>query len=96
MDQLVTIEIFGNPFTFKADSSGSRAKKVAEHLSREIAKIENQVAPQRPNIDKKAILILTALNITSEYFEYREKQDNLLQSIMGRSERVIDMLEADT
>jgi cell division protein ZapA (FtsZ GTPase activity inhibitor) len=94
LDQLVTIEIFGNPFTFKADSSGSRAKKVAEHLAHEVARIEAQIAPKKPNIDKKAILILTALNITSEYFEYREKQADLIQTILGRSEQVIDKLES--
>ena len=74
MDQHITIEIFGHPFTFKADKDISKAKEVAAYLEEEVGKVERQMSAEPVSINKRAILILAALNIANEYFEVKENQ----------------------
>lgn len=94
MDQLVTIEIFGYPFTFKADSDVDKAREVAAYLQETVGKLEAQHAGKGTKIDKRAILILTALNITSEYFSYREENEALLDAIKARCDHLFDKVGA--
>jgi cell division protein ZapA (FtsZ GTPase activity inhibitor) len=93
VDQLVTIEIFGQPFTFKADSNVSKAREVAEYLSKEVSKVEAQLAGKGGTVDKRAILILTALNITYELFEYKKEHQALMGELIERSEGLLQQLD---
>jgi cell division protein ZapA (FtsZ GTPase activity inhibitor) len=90
LDQLVTIEIFGYPFTFKADSDVDKAREVAAYLEEAVGRLEAQHATKGTKIDKRAILILTALNITSEYFSYREKNEAFLDNLQERCDHLFD------
>lgn len=94
MDQLVTIEIFGYPFTFKADSDVEKAREVAAYIEESVGKLEAQQANKGSKIDKRAILILTALNITSEYFSYREENEALLDTLRERCDHLFDKMAA--
>ena len=92
MEQLVTIEIFGNPFTFKADKNIANAEKVADYLAREVARVERQVSEESMTISKRAILILAALNIANEYFEIKENHADLLENIEQKTSGLLDVL----
>ena len=94
MDQLVTIEIFGQPFTFKADAHASRAKEVADYFAEEVAKMEASLAENgAASVDKRVILILTALNITQELFQYKKEHQDLLSKLIERSNGLIKQLD---
>jgi cell division protein ZapA (FtsZ GTPase activity inhibitor) len=90
LDQLVTIEIFGYPFTFKADSDVDKAREVAAYIEEAVGKLEAQHATRGTKVDKRAILILTALNITSEYFSYREENEAFLDALQDRCEHLFN------
>lgn len=94
MDQLVTIELFGRPFTFKAENDVSRAKEIADFLVQEVSRIERQMSGKSSNINKQAILILAALNIADEYFECRQKHKDLLEIISDRTAGLLNELKA--
>jgi cell division protein ZapA (FtsZ GTPase activity inhibitor) len=94
LDKLVTIEIFGYPFTFKADSDVDKAREVAAYLQEAVGKLETQYANKGTKIDKRAILILTALNITSEYFSYREANEALLSTLKARCDNLFEKVVA--
>jgi cell division protein ZapA (FtsZ GTPase activity inhibitor) len=94
LEELVTIEIFGRPFTFKAESEVARAKEVAEFLKQEVKKAEAQHSGKSSEVAKFAILIMTALNIANENFELKSDLDNLLQDISERSTGLIRTLDA--
>jgi cell division protein ZapA len=96
LDQLLTIEVLGQPFTFKSDSDASESRAVADHVANTAKRVKSQCAQNEPTPDKRAILILTALNITSEYFELKKKYQQLLQDIDKRSVDLLDALEAHT
>jgi cell division protein ZapA (FtsZ GTPase activity inhibitor) len=94
LDQLVTIEIFGYPFTFKADSDVDKAREVAAYLQEAVGKLEAQHTTRGTKIDKRAILILTALNITSEYFSYREENEALMNTLKARCDHLFEKVAA--
>ena len=94
MEQLLTIDVLGQPFTFKTDSNSSDAEAVADYVAKTVDKVESHNKKGAPNLEKRAILILAALNITSEFFNYKKKHQELLQNINKRSAELIDAVES--
>jgi len=92
LDQHITIEIFGHPFTFKADKNISKAKEVATYLEEEVGKVERQLSAESVSINKRAILILAALNIANEYFELKDNQAVLLEMMDQKTTGLLDSL----
>ena len=93
MDQLLTIEVLGQPFTFKSDTDASESRAVADHVANTVKQVKSQCSQQTPTPDKHAILILTALNIASDYFELKKKHQQLLHDINKRSVNLLNALE---
>lgn len=96
MDQTVTIDVLGQPFTFKTDSKVSEAKAVADYVAKSVQDVQTQCGGQVPTPDKRAILILAALNITSELFDLKKKHQGLLEDINQRSAQLLNTLETQT
>ncbi len=94
MDQVLTLEILGQPFTFKADVDDTDAKAVADYVIESVDRASSQCAKKGGSPDKRAILILTALNITNEYFEMRKRHQRLLHDINQRSDDLLQSLES--
>ena len=93
MEEIVTIELFGQPYTFKANSEVTKAKEVADHLVKEVARVENQHSDQTTNISKLTILMLAALNIANENIELKKNYSQVLREILDRSTNLIRTLE---
>ncbi|MBW2246540.1 MAG: cell division protein ZapA [Deltaproteobacteria bacterium] len=93
MDQLVTIELFGQPYTFKTESDITNAKEVADYLVKEVTKVETQHSTQS-SVTKFATLILAALNIANENIEQKRKYSDLLINISKKSANLICELDA--
>ena len=93
MEQLVTIELFGQPYTFKADSRAKKAREVADILVKEVAKVQSQQAKETPGITQTAILIIAALNIANDNIELKRNVSELLQGISERSASLIRQLD---
>lgn len=93
MEQLLTIELFGQPYTFKTDSDLTKAKEVADILMREVRRVEAQQRESSTGITKNAMLILAALNIAAENIELRKKQTNLMESVSHRAETIMKLME---
>jgi cell division protein ZapA (FtsZ GTPase activity inhibitor) len=93
LDQVLTIDVLGQPFTFKAESNVDDAKAVADYVIKSLDQARAQCAQKTLFPDKGAILILTALNITNEFLELKKKYDQLLQDINQRSTNLLHTLE---
>ena len=93
MEQLVTIELFGQPYTFKTESGATNAKEVADYLVKEVTR-EDQQSSQSSNITKIATLILAALNIANDNIEQKKIHSDQLRDISKRSENLIRILDA--
>ncbi len=93
MEQLVTIELFGQSYTFKSESEGTKAEEMVEFLKQEVTRVETRLKDQSVSMNKLAILLLTALNIINENFEQKRSYSALLQDISGRSTNLLRLLD---
>ena len=93
MEKTVTIELFGQPYTFKANSEVTKAKEVADFLVQEVARVEDQQPDQSPNISKLTILMLAALNIANEHMELKRNHSKMLREIAERTTKLIRALD---
>ena len=92
MEQLVTIELFGQPYTFKTESDITNAKEVADYLVKEVTRFETQHSSKSSDT-KFVTLILAALNIASENIELKKKHSDLLINISKQSTNLIRALD---
>lgn len=93
MDQFVTIELFGQPYTFKADTEVGEAREVADLLVEEVTKIQNQQAAQIPHIPKLTILIIAALNMAHQILELKKESGELVGHVSARCEKMNRILD---
>ena len=93
MEEIVTIELFGQTHTFKADSEVTKAKEVADLLVNEVSRIEDQQPNQSSNMSKLTILMLAALNIANDHLELKRDHSKLLHDVTDRTANLIHSLE---
>ncbi len=95
MDDIVTIELFGQKHTFKAESGVYDADDVADLLVQEVASVEKKLSDETTKLNEITILTLAALNISSEYINLKNNHANLLEKISERSASLIDMIDVN-
>ena len=93
MEEIVTIELFGQTHTFKADSEVTKAKEVADLLVKEVTRLEEQQSNQSSNMSKMTILMLAALNIANEHMELKRNHSKLLHDVTDRTANLIHTLD---
>jgi len=93
LEQIITIELFGQPHTFKANSDVTRAREVADLLVKEVARVENQQIDPTSNISRQKILILAALNIANEHMELKRNHSKLLHDVVQKTTKLIGALD---
>jgi cell division protein ZapA (FtsZ GTPase activity inhibitor) len=93
LEEIVTIELFGQTHTFKADSEVTKAKEVADLLVNAVSRIEDQQSNQSSNMSKLTILMLAALNIANDHLELKRNHSKLLHDVTDRTANLIHSLE---
>jgi len=93
LEQLVTIELFGQPFTFKTQSEESRAKEIADYLTQEVARVEKVQSHSTSSRNQVAIMISAALNLAQENLELKSERARLANTVADRSENLIRKLD---
>jgi len=95
VEQLITIELFGQPYKFKATPETDNAQEVAEVLVKEVGRIQEQQSQETPGITQVAVLILAALNIVNENMGLKENYSTLQQMVSKRSKMLNRLLDAE-
>ncbi|MGD9180009.1 MAG: cell division protein ZapA [Desulfobacterales bacterium] len=93
MEELVTIELFGKPYTFKAKSEVKKAKEVAEVLAKEVSRIESQQSGESSTASDLTTLMLAALNIAHQNMELENNHSKFMQDITERSAELIRKID---
>ena len=93
MDEIITIELFGQTHTFKANSEVTKAKAVADLLVKEVGRVEDQQANQSSNMSRLTILMLAALNIANDNIVLKSNHAKLLHDITDRTTELIHTLD---
>ena len=93
MEQLVTIELFGKPYSFKAKSEVKKAKEVADFLVKEVSRVESQQSGESSTASDLTTLMLAALNIAHQNLELENNYSKLRQDIAERSAKLIRKID---
>ena len=93
MEELVTIELFGKPYSFKAKSEVKKAKEVADFLAEEVSRVESQQSGESSTASDLTTLMLAALNIAHQNLELENNYSKLRQDIAERSARLIRKID---
>ena len=93
MEQLVTIELFGKPYSFKAKSEVKKAKEVADFLVKEVSRVESQQSGDSSTATDLTTLMLAALNIAHQNLELENNYSKLRQDIAERSAKLIRKID---
>jgi cell division protein ZapA (FtsZ GTPase activity inhibitor) len=93
LEQLVTIELFGKPYSFKAKSEVKKAKEVADFLVKEVSRVESQQSGESSTASDLTTLMLAALNIAHQNLELENNYSKLRQDIAERSAELIRKID---
>ena len=85
LEQLVTINIFGKPYTFKSEAETPCAEAAANYFANEVQKIENQHDGEALEPHRIAILISAALNIAHAFHELKADNAELVSQLQERT-----------
>jgi len=91
--QHVTIELFGQPYTLKAESEETNVKTVADYLAKEVKRIEEQHARYNPQMPRLNMMILAAMNMANENIELRKRYTALLEEISIWSSKLMQRID---
>ena len=94
MEQLVNIELFGQNYTFRAESDVTQAREVADLLVEEVSRVEQEHVKKTPNINRLAVLISAALNIANDNVELKRRYSELVDGFSERSDKLLRLLDA--
>jgi cell division protein ZapA (FtsZ GTPase activity inhibitor) len=93
LEQLVTIELFGQPYTFKTQSEIPWAKEVADYLVKEVNRVEGAQSGTLSNTNKITVMISAALNIAKDCLESKRDRQALVDELEKRSEGWVSRLD---
>ncbi|MBD3380785.1 MAG: cell division protein ZapA [candidate division Zixibacteria bacterium] len=87
-NQSVKVVIYGEDYPIRGDGDLEQIKSIAAYVDKKMREIGERSYNKSP----KDVAILAALNIASELFELREKEQELVQ-INDRAQSLLDKLE---
>jgi cell division protein ZapA (FtsZ GTPase activity inhibitor) len=95
VENLITIELFGQTYTFKTESEVAFAEAVADSLVKEVARIQDSESIQSSELTKLTVMILAALNFAKENNELKSKHAEFLRKVAERSNHLLSRLDED-
>jgi len=85
LDKPVKVKILDNEYLIKSEEDIEKVNEIAEYVNNKAREINDNTE----GLSEKKTIILTALNIASDYFQALKERDALLTSIRQRSEALI-------
>ena len=89
MDGTVSIELFGKAYTFRADAQVLEAENVAKYVVEQVERAKAS-AEVPGNLDS---VILAALNIANDYFEMKNRCEEVLRQLDRRCTVLIENID---
>ena len=93
LENIITIELFGETYKFKAEVGFDNAKTVADFLVEEVLKVEKKLNETTPGVLRFKLLLLAALNISGEYFKLKNNHEDLLEDISYKLDNICTKID---
>ena len=91
MERLISIEVFGQAYTFRARGQVSQPEEVVNYVAGQVEKA--RAAAEAPG--KLDTVILAALNIANDYFEMRGSLQDLVRDVDQRCKILIEHIDVN-
>lgn len=88
MEQHITIELFGQRYTFKADDGLVDPQSVADFLMEEVRKLEIGQADPIAETNRTVLLLQAALNISSDHLKLKQQLTAVSDRLFLKTERL--------
>ena len=85
----VKVDILGSEYELRSPGGEEQVRRVAAHLNERL----NEVLTTTNTSSTLAAAVLAALNITNDFLQLKESQEQLLQEIEGKLGGLLDKLE---
>ena len=86
LEQIITIELLGEYFKFKAEeNSRMNARQVADHLVHEVTQVASRFPAHAQKTNKLAIVVSAALNMAKQHMELQQEHDDFLNAVADRA-----------
>ena len=95
MGQIVTIDLFGRSYRFKATSDVSRAREIVDTITREVSKVQAGEAGKKSELAELAVMISVALNLANANYDLQKRNDEILASVSKGFSRVLRRLDSN-
>lgn len=93
MEKIITIELLGEHFKFKADKGREvDAEEVGALLVNEVNAVASRFPAHAQKTNKLAIVVMAALNIAKRYMELSVHHGEFVESVSRRADRMDRML----
>lgn len=81
MDEIITIDLFGEEFRFKPDDQVENPEQVVQYLKKYLKEAEQLFPNKNTGKSKLAILLLAAMNLSKDYHELKVQHSRLEKKI---------------
>jgi cell division protein ZapA (FtsZ GTPase activity inhibitor) len=94
LEKLITIDVFGQTYTFKADAGKTDPKMVAEFLMAAVRKIDVEHGNRTAGGSQFILLLQAALNISNEHMQLKQQLNEMAHRISEQTERLYSLIES--
>ena len=85
----VEVQIMGQKFVVRSESSEEYVKQVATYVNDKI----NEILGKTKSVASLNVALLTAMNIADEFLKFKEKQANKHEGMSKRIEQMIELID---
>ena len=86
---VVQVDIFGQTYSVRAAGEPDYIRELASFVDKKM----REVSEHAPTVDAAKIAILTALNISDEFYQFRTKQEGDPGRLAKRASRLVERLD---
>jgi cell division protein ZapA (FtsZ GTPase activity inhibitor) len=94
LEKRVTIELFGKPYTFQADTDPEFMQAVADTVVEHVQRVEAQQSRAKTDLAQMAILLTAALNLANELLALKSRHTQMVSTVTERAATLIQHLDA--
>lgn len=90
MQKPVEVTILGQKFVVKSESEEIYVREVASFVDKKM----NEILQKTKSVSNLSVAILSAMNIADEYFNFRRKKDQSVQTVTKKMEEMIELIDS--
>jgi len=83
------VTILGREFVLKSDDDDEYINQLADYVKEKIETVQKNLP-----MDVISAVILTALNITDDYFQLKNERDSLISGVEDRSLSLVNIIDS--